>query len=241
MTFTQGSHSLYFKGKPQDLGTTIPRYVFANIADFTDFQSAVRNKFFLGAFAVNKISSETSRRNGDATYQHLKIWRDKETGQCSLSFYGNSLEKARDLDFPFKYIKRDPEPTKSDKEIVLRFDPLPLSQLRTTSPSIRQGYFSSSSESEFTHSRTNTFSTITTDRTTSTGMLSRFIPSSRDPTNHLRQASSAAAPQPPQPQQPPRASRPSHPAHAPRPSAANTPTADIRLQVTGRRRRRWKI
>ncbi|KFY70642.1 hypothetical protein V499_09023, partial [Pseudogymnoascus sp. VKM F-103] len=173
VTFTQGSHSLYFKGKPQDLGTTIPRYVFANIADFTDFQSAVRNKFFLGAFAVNKISSETSRKNGDATYQHLKIWRDKETGQCSLSFYGNSLEKARDLDFPFKYIKRDPEPTKSDKEIVLRFDPLPLSQLRTTSPSIRQGYFSSSSESEFTHSRTNTFSTITTDRTASTGFFSR--------------------------------------------------------------------
>ncbi|OBT50623.1 hypothetical protein VE04_08669, partial [Pseudogymnoascus sp. 24MN13] len=172
VTFTQGSHSLYFKGKPQDLGTTIPRYVFANIADFTDFQSAVRNKFFLGAFAVNKISSETSRRNGDATYQHLKIWRDKETGQCSLSFYGNSLEKARDLDFPFKYIKRDPE-TKSDKELVLRFDPLPLSQLRTTSPSIRQGYFSSSSESEFTHSRTNTFSTITTDRTASTGFFSR--------------------------------------------------------------------
>ncbi|OAF60210.2 hypothetical protein VC83_02946 [Pseudogymnoascus destructans] len=172
VTFTQGSHSLYFKGKPQELGPAIPRYVFSNLADFTEFQSAVRNKFFLGAFAVNKISSETSRKNGDATYQHLKIWRDKETGQCSLSFYGSSLEKARDLDFPFKYIKKEPEKTKRSEELILRFDPLPWSQLRTTSPSISQGYFSSPSESEYTSN--NIFSTITTDRTASTGMVPLF-------------------------------------------------------------------
>jgi hypothetical protein len=176
VTFTQGTHSFFFKGKPEELGSTIPRYVFSNIADFTDFQSAVRNKFFLGAFAINKISSETSRRNGDATYQHLKIWRDKETRQCSLSFYGNSLEKARDLEFPFKYIKKEPEKTKrNEEELILRFDPLPWSQLRTTSPSIRQGHFSPSSESEYTHSRQNTFSTVSSERTTSTGMLPPFF------------------------------------------------------------------
>ncbi|OBT88392.1 hypothetical protein VE02_02296 [Pseudogymnoascus sp. 03VT05] len=173
VTFTQGNHSFFFKGKQEELGSTIPRYVFSNLADFTDFQSAVRNKFFLGAFAIDKISSETSRRNGDATYQHLKIWRDKETRQCSLSFYGNSLEKARDLEFPFKYIKKEPETKRNGEELILRFDPLPWSQLRTTSPSIRQGHFSPSSESEYTHSRTNTFSTVSTDRTASTGFFSR--------------------------------------------------------------------
>lgn len=176
MTFKgipDSNHSMHFKGKPVDLASAIPRYVFSNIADFTDFQSAVRNKFFLGAFAINKISSETSGKFGDATDQHLKIWRDKETGQCSISFYGSSLKRARDLEFPFKYIKKEPEKTKRSEELILRFDPLPWSQLRTTSPSLRQGYIKAPSEPEYTTSRHNTFSTVntvSTDRTASTGM-----------------------------------------------------------------------
>lgn len=176
MTFKdipQGNHSLYFKGKPVDLASAIPRYVFSNLTDFTDFQSAVRNKFFLGAFAINKISSETSGKYGDATDQHLKIWRDKETRQCSLSFYGSSLKRARDLEFPFKYIKKEPEKTKRTEELVLRFDPLPWSQLPIKPPSLRGGHSKAPSESDYSRSRNNTFSTVntvSTDRTASTGM-----------------------------------------------------------------------
>ncbi|KFY48188.1 hypothetical protein V496_10315, partial [Pseudogymnoascus sp. VKM F-4515 (FW-2607)] len=169
----EGNHSMHFKGKPVDLGSSIPRYIFTNIADFTDFQSAVRNKFFLGAFAINKISSETSGKFGDATDQHLKIWRDKETRQCSISFYGSALRRARDLEFPFKYIKKEPEKTKRSEELILRFDPLPWSQLRNTPPSLMRGH-PTPSESEYTTSRHNTFSTVntvSTDRTTSTGLF----------------------------------------------------------------------
>ncbi|KFY25327.1 hypothetical protein V493_04703, partial [Pseudogymnoascus sp. VKM F-4281 (FW-2241)] len=177
----EGNHSMHFKGKPVDLGSAIPRYVFSNLADFTDFQSAVRNKIFLGAFAINKIASETSSKYGDATDQHLKIWRDKETRQCSLSFYGSSLKRARDLEFPFKYIKKEPEKTKRNEELILRFDPLPWSQLRTTSPSLSRGPPSAASDVEYTTSRHNTFSTVnttSTDRTASTG----FFNFSRQPT-----------------------------------------------------------
>lgn len=168
----EGNHSLHFKGKPQDLESNIPRYVFSNLTDFTDFQSAVRNKHFLGAFAINKISSETSGKYGDATDQHLKIWRDKETRQCSLSFYGSSLKRARDLEFPFKYIKREPEKTKRSEELILRFDPLPWSVLRNTPPLLPRVFSSAVSESDYTTSRHNTFSTVntvSTDRTASTG------------------------------------------------------------------------
>lgn len=173
MTFKgipESNHTLYFKGKQVDLESNIPRYVFSNIADFTDFQSAVRNKHFLGAFAINKITSEKSSKIGDATYQHLKIWRDKETRQCSLSFYGSSLKRPRDLEFPFKYIKKEPEPTKRNDELILRFDPLSWNQLLASSPSVSRGHNKAPSESEYTASRHNTFSTVSTDRTESTGM-----------------------------------------------------------------------
>ncbi|KFY46381.1 hypothetical protein V494_00469, partial [Pseudogymnoascus sp. VKM F-4513 (FW-928)] len=179
VTFNPGSsHSMYVNGKQIELGSAIPRYVFASIVDFTNFQSAVRNKKFLGAFSTNRITSETSGRYGDATDQHLKIWRDKETGQCSLSFYGSSLRKARDLDFPFKYIKKEPESTRRSEELILRFDLSSWSQLRPTAPSITRKRPSTPSESEYTtsRSRNNTFSTVntvSTDRTASTGVFSR--------------------------------------------------------------------
>ncbi|KFY48316.1 hypothetical protein V495_01446 [Pseudogymnoascus sp. VKM F-4514 (FW-929)] len=179
----ESNHTLYFKGKQVDLESNIPRYVFSNIADFTDFQSAVRNKHFLGAFAINKITSEKSSKIGDATYQHLKIWRDKETRQCSLSFYGSSLKRPRDLEFPFKYIKKEPESTKRNDELILRFDPLSWSQLLASSPSVSRGHNKAPSESEYTSSRHNTFSTVntvSTDRTASTA--TSFFNFSRQPT-----------------------------------------------------------
>ncbi|OBT70503.1 hypothetical protein VE03_00180 [Pseudogymnoascus sp. 23342-1-I1] len=170
----EGNHFMHFKGKPVDLGSAIPRYVFSNLTDFTDFQSAVRNKFFLGAFAINKIASETSGKYGDATDQHLKIWRDKDTRQCSISFYGSSLKRARDLEFPLKCIKKEPEKTKRSEELIFRFDPLPWNQMRIASPSLTRVRPSAASESEYTTARHNTFSTVntvSTDRTTSTGLF----------------------------------------------------------------------
>ncbi|KFY88590.1 hypothetical protein V498_06724 [Pseudogymnoascus sp. VKM F-4517 (FW-2822)] len=167
----ESSHSVFFKGKPIDLESHIPSYDFTNFADFADFQSAVRNKIFVGAFAVAKIASETSGKYGDATDQHLKIWLDKETQQYSISYYASSLKKPCDLEFPFKVIRKEAERTKRAEELILRFDPTQWAQLRAASPSLVRTPSSNVLDSDYAplrHITFSTLSTMSTDRTAST-------------------------------------------------------------------------
>ena len=39
-------------------------------------------------------------KNGEATDQHLKIWRDPVSQECSISFYASAISKPRHVEYP---------------------------------------------------------------------------------------------------------------------------------------------
>lgn len=52
-----------------------------------EFQEIVRDKDLLHTFCVSQINSANGKQ---VSYQHLKIWRDRHTQCCSLSFLRNA-------------------------------------------------------------------------------------------------------------------------------------------------------
>jgi hypothetical protein len=163
----EGNHTVAFKGKPIDLQSAIPRYIFSNLSDFIAFQSAVRGKDFIDSFPITKISSDSSSKYGDATDQHLKIWRDRETREFSVSFYASVLKRPRDLEFPFRAIRKEIERGKRSHEVILRFE----TSARDTQSnmSIRYPSTTVAAESDWAASRSNTVSTIGTEQTATSG------------------------------------------------------------------------
>jgi hypothetical protein len=166
-------HTVAFKGKPIELQSAIPCYVFSNLPDFEAFQSAVRGKDFIDSFPINKISSDSSSKYGDATDQHLKIWRDKETREFSVSFYASVLKRPRDLEFPFRSIKKEIEYDKRSHEIILRFVTSAREQSNMFS---RYPSASIAAESDWAGSRSNTFTTIGTEQTATSGTSLFLLP-----------------------------------------------------------------
>jgi hypothetical protein len=77
----------------------IPKYIFTKRQDFEDFQSELRGKHLEDTFEIRQILSALSSRNGEATDQHLKIWRDHVTQECSVSFYASAVPKPRHMEF----------------------------------------------------------------------------------------------------------------------------------------------
>jgi hypothetical protein len=102
------AHSISFKGAPPI--TAMPKYVFTEPQDFKDFQSEVRGKQLEDTFEMRKVSSAASSRNGEATDQHLKIWRDFLSQECSVSFYASAAPKPRHVEFPFNVFDQTAEP-----------------------------------------------------------------------------------------------------------------------------------
>lgn len=92
------AHSISFKGAPATIA--MPTYLFTESQDFRDFQSEVRGKKLEDTFEVRLISSANAAKNGEATDQHLKIWRDNLSQDCSISFYASAAPKPRHLEFP---------------------------------------------------------------------------------------------------------------------------------------------
>jgi hypothetical protein len=114
---TPDSHSLMIKGCL--VSSEIPCYAFTKDMDYREFQGEVRGKNLVDLFEFRQIKTASSSRNGEATDQHLKIWRDRSTRNHSISFYASAAEKPRDLEFPLRILKQ--EPSTDGLEIVLDF------------------------------------------------------------------------------------------------------------------------
>lgn len=94
-----GAHSISFKGETAI--SAVPKYVFTQQKDSEDFQSELRGKRLEGTFEIRKISSAAvSNRYGEATDQHLKIWQDYSSKECTVSFYASAVSEPGHKEFP---------------------------------------------------------------------------------------------------------------------------------------------
>lgn len=111
---TPDAHSISFKGATPIYA--VPKYYFTRRKDFEDFQSELRGKRLVGTFEVRKIDSAVSAKYGEATDQHLKIWKDYATKECSISFYASAISKPRDREFPLAMLEQEVGLNKKVKE-----------------------------------------------------------------------------------------------------------------------------
>ncbi|KIN05145.1 hypothetical protein OIDMADRAFT_177451 [Oidiodendron maius Zn] len=98
------SHSISFKGAAPI--SAVPKYIFAKQKDYEDCQSELRGKKLEVTFEVRKISSAASSKLGEATDQHLKIWQDFITRECSISFYASAISKPQHKEFPLSMFQQ---------------------------------------------------------------------------------------------------------------------------------------
>jgi hypothetical protein len=112
-------HSITTKGKTPV--KSIPTYIFTNPEDYKEFQGHVRDKDLKHWFEVRRIACASSNRNGEATDQHLKIWRDRFTQVYSISFYASTIAKPRHLEFPISMLDRKISASE-DWEVRLNFN-----------------------------------------------------------------------------------------------------------------------
>lgn len=102
------SHKISRNGGEQMHVSLIPIYWFNDIRDYEDFQAQVRGKLLEGRFDVGTVrSAASSKKLPDATDQHLKIWKDCLTKECSLSYYASNSEKPQHLEFPLKMFQSE--------------------------------------------------------------------------------------------------------------------------------------
>ena len=145
------AHSISFKGAAPI--AAVPKYVFAKQKDYEDFQSELRGKKLEATFEVRKIASADATKLGEATDQHLKIWQDFITKECSISFYASAIQKPRHKEFPLAMF----EPT-------VGFDKKAKEQLNLS--------FSQTAEPKRSHSRA--FSRSPTEASTATNTTCEF-------------------------------------------------------------------
>jgi hypothetical protein len=105
MDTASDAHSISFKGATPIWA--VPKYIFTKRKDFEDFQSELRGKRLVGTFEVRKIESAVSTKFGEATDQHLKIWKDYATKECSISFYASAISKPRHREFPLAMLEQE--------------------------------------------------------------------------------------------------------------------------------------
>jgi hypothetical protein len=68
-------------------GDTYIYYKFNELDAICQFQEIVRDKDLLHTFCVSQINSANGKL---VSYQHLKIWKDRQTQACSVSFLRNA-------------------------------------------------------------------------------------------------------------------------------------------------------
>jgi hypothetical protein len=112
------AHSISFKGAPAI--SAMPKYIFAERKDFEDFQSELRGKHLEATFDVSQITCASSSKNGEATDQHLKIWRDFSSQEFSISFYASAIPKPRHMEFPLAMFDQQTS-SKKEFEICINF------------------------------------------------------------------------------------------------------------------------
>lgn len=111
-------HSISINGAPAV--SAIPKYIFAEIKDFEDFQSELRGKHLVDTFEVRQIMCASSSRIGEATDQHLKFWKDHNTHEFSISFYASAIPKPRHVEFPIAMFNQQTS-SKGGFEICISF------------------------------------------------------------------------------------------------------------------------
>jgi hypothetical protein len=158
------NHTIIFLGKGERAGT--PTYVFTKASDFRDFQSEVRGKDFVDSFEINRVASSTSGKYGDASDQHLKIWKDRKTLEFSISFYASILKRPMDLEFPIRMIEKSVPASSKKGRLELRFN---VKGGEPQSPVTPTGRYSTVGAS-YDLGRSDTMTTVNTERTTSAGM-----------------------------------------------------------------------
>ena len=100
-----------------------PHYTFTTSEDYSDFQSSIRDKKLLRSFEVDKISSRVSSDSGEASDQHLKLWRNFDNQQHSLTFFANNSTRSEGpchREFPVAWFRHLTE-TGSDGHIRIEF------------------------------------------------------------------------------------------------------------------------
>ncbi|KAL9130767.1 MAG: hypothetical protein Q9217_001115 [Psora testacea] len=95
-----------------------PVYKFVQAEDCNMFQSSIRNKNLMCTFEISKIASEVSRDKGEATFQHLKLWKNFSNQDHAITFFAN-LRDLRHMEFPVAWFQALVE---MDKEKPIRLE-----------------------------------------------------------------------------------------------------------------------
>jgi hypothetical protein len=134
----------------------VPKYIFKQRQDFIDFQSEVRGKKLEDSFDTRRISSKKFP-SLEALDQHLKIWRDHVTGDCSISFYADFAAKQRDIEFPLRIFEQELQ-HKGDGEVCMNFLAAESKSVRRYSSNFRRR--TSENPSSSSHITSNAFGTL---------------------------------------------------------------------------------
>ncbi|KAH8701556.1 nucleoside phosphorylase domain-containing protein [Talaromyces proteolyticus] len=91
-------------------------YIFNDPDAIRQFQEVVREKDLLYTFCVSKIVSANGE---EVSFQHLKLWRDRQSPSCSLSFLRNAAtHDHKYVEFPLTILEINSTKQPKDSRIV---------------------------------------------------------------------------------------------------------------------------
>lgn len=98
-----------------------PVYKFTTLEACDLFQSSIFNKELLHTFEIDRIASKRfNKRGGEATYQHLKLWRNFRDQRHFISFFANNSASPCHMEFPVTWFQM-PAEWKDEKPARLEF------------------------------------------------------------------------------------------------------------------------
>jgi hypothetical protein len=86
------------KGRKPIAGEALISYSFSQPGNAKLLQEMIRDKDLIRTFPVNELTSGDGTK--EASYQHLKIWKDHRTGEYTLSICRNLIPKKPHLELP---------------------------------------------------------------------------------------------------------------------------------------------
>lgn len=105
-------------------------YHFSHPENIKLFQEIVRDKDLLHTFPANEITSSGGKT--EASFQHLKIWKDPKTTESTLSFCRNLDPKKQHFELPLNSFELG-TPKKPRNDRTIRLDILKGTSLSQTS------------------------------------------------------------------------------------------------------------
>ena len=108
------------RGRTQEIRID-PTYEFKTPEDQKLLQEDVRCKNLVASFEFDKLSSARDTPDGEATFQVLKLWRDRtEPRRHSISFY-SSNKGQKEREFPLLWFETAINQSKSNKTVRIDF------------------------------------------------------------------------------------------------------------------------